>query len=130
MARGGRYIGYDQGGLITRDHMAEVHRGEMLLPLRRFRRSQAHKVLSQASSMVGYNPGPQQTIIQHDNSAEIAELKKQNAILTNKLDTMISLMAQFVEKELVVPVDKLTKQQNKAYMKKYKQKIVLAGVNE
>ncbi|KJD55887.1 hypothetical protein UZ38_19855, partial [Bacillus amyloliquefaciens] len=62
--------------------------------------------------------------------AEIAELKKQNAILTNKLDTMISLMAQFVEKELVVPVDKLTKQQNKAYMKKYKQKIVLAGVNE
>ncbi|TWK37618.1 hypothetical protein CHCC20347_0561 [Bacillus paralicheniformis] len=130
MARGGRYIGYDQGGLITRDHMAEVHRGEMLLPLRRFRRSQAHKVLSQASSMVGYNPGPQQTIIQHDNSAEIAELKKQNAILTDKLDTMISLMAQFVEKELVVPVDKLTKQQNKAYMKKYNQKIVLAGVNE
>ncbi|MCY8242189.1 phage tail tape measure protein [Bacillus haynesii] len=130
MARGGRYIGYDQGGLITRDHMAEVHRGEMLLPLRRFRRSQAHKVLSQASSMVGYNPGPQQTIIQHDNSAEIAELKKQNAILTDKLDTMISLMAQFVEKELVVPVDKLTKQQNKAYMKKYKQKVVLAGVNE
>nr|MDH3155465.1 hypothetical protein [Bacillus licheniformis] len=57
-------------------------------------------------------------------------MKKQNAILTNKLDTMISLMAQFVEKELVVPVDKLTKQRNKAYMKKYKQKIVLAGVNE
>ncbi|MEC0886841.1 phage tail tape measure protein [Bacillus atrophaeus] len=99
MAKGGRYIGYDTGGLITRDHTAEVHKGEMLLPLRQFRRSQAHKVLSQAGAMVGYNPAPQQTIVQNDNTQEIQLLKEQNKTLTTKLDAMISLLGQLVSKD-------------------------------
>ncbi|WP_421726831.1 phage tail tape measure protein [Bacillus velezensis] len=99
MRRGGRYVGYDKGGLITSDHTAEVHKGEMLLPLRQFRRSQAHKVLSQASAMVGYNPAPQQTIVQNDNAEEIKLLKEQNETLNTKLDAMITLLTRLLAKD-------------------------------
>ncbi|MDA7025055.1 phage tail tape measure protein [Bacillus sp. CLL-7-23] len=105
IARGGRYIGYDQGGLITQDHMAEVHRGEMLLPLRKFRRSQAHQVLSKASSMVGYHPEPKQTIVQPDNSQEIQLLKEQNRTLNEKFDALIVLMKQLVIKDQHTYID-------------------------
>nr|MDH3076428.1 hypothetical protein [Bacillus velezensis] len=67
--------------------------------MRQFRRSQAHKVLSQASAMVGYNPAPQQTIVQNDNAEEIKSLKEQNETLNTKLDAMITLLTRLVAKD-------------------------------
>ncbi|AMK72407.1 MULTISPECIES: phage tail tape measure protein [Bacillus] len=135
MARGGRYIGYDTGGLITRDHMAEVHKGEMLLPLRQFRRSQAHKVLSQAGKMVGYEPESRSnssdanalktmvTLLQQQNSNQQAEI--------NLLSQTVRLLTQLVAKDpnVILSVQELNKIQDEAYNKERNQKGLLNNVS-
>ncbi|QWV85213.1 phage tail tape measure protein [Bacillus subtilis] len=134
-ARGGRYIGYDTGGLITRDHMAEVHKGEMLLPLRQFRRSQAHKVLSQAGKMVGYEPESRSnssdanalktmvTLLQQQNSNQQAEI--------NLLSQTVRLLTQLVAKDpnVILSVQELNKIQDEAYNKERNQKGLLNNVS-
>lgn len=135
MARGGRYIGYDTGGLITRDHMAEVHKGEMLLPLRQFRRSQAHKVLSQAGKMVGYEPESRSnssdanalqtmvTLLQQQNSNQQAEI--------NLLSQTVRLLTQLVAKDpnVILSIQELNKIQDEAYNKERNQKGLLNNVS-
>ncbi|MES9779005.1 phage tail tape measure protein [Bacillus velezensis] len=134
MAKGGRYIGYDKGGLITRDHTAEVHRGELILPLRKFRRKQAHKVLSQAGNMVGYKPETQQAT---DNNAllqMVAKMQQQIDILqtqSNQSSQMIALLTQLVAKDPQVSLNihDLNRAQDKAYQRERGQKYMINNLS-
>ncbi|WP_395096832.1 phage tail tape measure protein [Bacillus amyloliquefaciens] len=134
MAKGGRYIGYDKGGLITRDHTAEVHRGELILPLRKFRRKQAHKVLSQAGNMVGYKPETQQAT---DNNAllqMVAKMQQQIDILqtqSNQSSQMIALLTQLVAKDPQVSLNihDLNRAQDKAYRRERGQKYMINNLS-
>ncbi|MCY7578187.1 transglycosylase SLT domain-containing protein, partial [Bacillus pumilus] len=105
MRKGGKYIGYDKGGIITRNHTAEVHKGEMILPLRQFRRNRALQVLAQANRMVGYQPeqpgqGSTNVIVQNDSAEAIKQLE-------NKFDQMIGLLTQIAMKDTTINVEGL-----------------------
>ncbi|WP_404482814.1 phage tail tape measure protein [Bacillus velezensis] len=134
MAKGGRYIGYDKGGLITRDHTAEVHRGELILPLRKFRRKQAHKVLSQAGNMVGYKPESQQAT---DNNALLQMVAKQQQQIdilqtqSNQNNQMIALLTQLVAKDPQVSLNihDLNRAQDKAYQRERGQKYMINNLS-
>ncbi|MFY2225355.1 phage tail tape measure protein [Bacillus altitudinis] len=107
MRKGGKYIGYDKGGIITRNHTAEVHKGEMILPLRQFRRNRAMQVLAQANRMVGYQPeqpgqGSTNVIVQNDSAEAIKQLE-------NKFDQMIGLLTQIAMKDTTINVEGLNK---------------------
>ncbi|MCG8395695.1 phage tail tape measure protein [Bacillus atrophaeus] len=133
MAKGGAYVGYDKGGLISRDHMAEVHRGELILPLRKFRRKQAHKVLSQAGDMVGYNPERQQSN-SGDNSAMITLLKQQvdnQQTQINQQNSMINLLMQLVAKDpqVSLSIEELNRVQDKVYHKERGQKYMINNLS-
>ncbi|ODS09663.1 hypothetical protein BSHJ18_00012 [Bacillus velezensis] len=51
--------------------------------------------------MVGYNPAPQQTIVQNDNVEEIKLLKEQNETLNTKLDAMITLLTRLLARIII-----------------------------
>ncbi|MEK3800995.1 phage tail tape measure protein [Bacillus sp. FSL K6-1234] len=134
MAKGGKYVGYDKGGLITSDHMAEVHRGELILPLRRFRRTQAHKVLSQAANMVGYKPEAQQPADNNAFMKMISMLQQQidnQQAQMNQQNQVIGLLTKLVTKDPQVNlnIQDLNKFQDKAYYAEKNQKALLNNVS-
>ncbi|MEC1663355.1 phage tail tape measure protein [Bacillus halotolerans] len=133
MAKGGKYVGYDKGGLITRDHMAEVHRGELILPLRKFRRTQAHKVLSQAANMVGYKPEAQQSNTGNDSEtlSQIQQLVNNQQTQIDQQNQVIGLLMKLVVKDPQVNlnIQDLNKFQDKAYYAEKNQKGLLNNVS-
>ncbi|MFP3453411.1 phage tail tape measure protein [Bacillus sp. SIMBA_154] len=113
MRKGGKYIGYDKGAIINRDHMAEVHKDELILPLRKFRRSRAHNLLETAGRMVGYHP--ESTVVQPDQSGLATTVQQQQQQISHlqKLvensNQMVQLLTQLVSKDYALDVGGLNK---------------------
>lgn len=92
---GGRVKGYANGGYITQEHLATVGEGnnpEIIIPLSRNKRSRALYLLAQAQKHLGAESsgGGQASVVGNTGAIEA------------KLDILISLMTQLVQKDTTI----------------------------
>lgn len=120
LAKAYRGVGYANGGIITREHLAMVGEGnkpEAIIPLDTNKRSRALDLLAQvASHFLGDVPS---TNI-HTNNEVISQLVKQTEVMQQQLNVMMAILVKdnntYLDgKQLKKSIDNITNKQNKSY---------------
>lgn len=109
LSRAYRGVGYANGGIITREHLAMVGEGnkpEVIIPLDKAKRSRAMQLLSKTKRIMGDNDGViiQSNVQTNDQSEIIALLTEQNSLLLSILnkDSNVYLDNKKVNKQLEI----------------------------
>ena len=106
-----RGVGYENGGIITRQHLAMVGEGnkpEMIIPLTR--KSRAVELMDKAKSMLGISDN---TTVVNDNSELENIVKRLSETVEKQGEMMITLLQLIANKDLNIPTDVLSKLMNK-----------------
>lgn len=105
-----RGVGYENGGIITRQHLAMVGEGnkpEMIIPLTR--KSRAVELMDKAKSMLGISDN---TTVVNDNSQLEEIVKRLSNTVEKQGEMMIALLQLIANKEFNVSTDVLSKLMN------------------
>lgn len=106
-----RGVGYENGGIITRQHLAMVGEGnkpEMIIPLTR--KSRAVELMDKAKTMLGISDN---TTVVNDNSELENIVKRLSETVEKQGEMMIALLQLIANKELNISTDTLTKLMNR-----------------
>ncbi|MGM0259365.1 phage tail tape measure protein [Enterococcus sp. AZ102] len=98
LVNGWKGRGYENGGLIIKQHLAMVGEGnkpEMIIPLQKAKRSRAMQLLAKTKNILGDN----------DNIFVSQKSQTDTSALESKFDVMINLMTQLLNKDSNVYMD-------------------------